>query len=41
LKNTSTKSKNDEEVVQLVELGFRYVTGEYADGGKLFRKKKL
>jgi len=27
--------------MQLIELGFEYVTGEYGDGGKLFKKKKL
>jgi hypothetical protein len=27
--------------VHLIELGFEYVTGEYTDGGKLFKKKKL
>jgi integrase len=25
---------------QLIEIGFEYVTGEYDDGGKLFRKRK-
>jgi len=25
---------------QLIEVGFEYVTGEYTDGGKLFRKRK-
>ena len=34
-------AKTAQEAVQLVELGFEYVTGEYADGGKLFKKKKL
>ncbi len=24
----------------LIEVGFEYVTGEYSDGGKLFRKRK-
>jgi hypothetical protein len=34
-------AKTAQEAVQLVELGFEYVTGEYTDGGKLFKKKKL
>ncbi len=28
------------EAAALIEAGFEYVTGEYADGGKLFRKRK-
>jgi len=28
------------EAVALVEAGFEYVTGEYEDGGKIFRKRK-
>jgi len=28
------------EAVTLVEVGFEYVTGEYNDGGKMFRKRK-
>jgi hypothetical protein len=27
-------------VGQLAETGFEYVTGEYTDGGKIFRKRK-
>jgi len=34
-------AKTTQEAVQLVELGFEYVTGEYTDSGKLFKKKKL
>ena len=34
-------AKTTQEAVQLVELGFEYVTGEYHDGGKLFKKQKL
>ena len=34
-------AKTTQEAAQLVELGFEYVTGEYNDGGKLFKKKKL
>jgi hypothetical protein len=34
-------ARTAQEAVQLVELGFKYVTGEYSDGGKLFKKKKL
>jgi len=33
-------AKNSEEVCQLIEVGFEYVTGEYNDGGKIFRKRK-
>jgi len=33
-------AKSVEEVCQLVEVGFEYVTGEYMDGGKIFRKRK-
>lgn len=28
------------EAIELIEAGFEYVTGEYNDGGKLFRKRK-
>jgi len=31
---------NAEEALKLVEVGFEYVTGEYNDGGKIFRKRK-
>jgi integrase len=31
---------NVEEVCKLVEVGFEYVTGDYQDGGKIFRKRK-
>ncbi len=30
---------NVQEASQLVEVGFEYVTGEYDDGGKIFRKR--
>jgi hypothetical protein len=30
-----------QEAVQLIELGFEYVTGGYHNGGKLFKKQKL
>ena len=33
-------AKNVEDATQLIEAGFEYVTGEYMDGGKLFRKRK-
>ena len=33
-------AKTTQEAMQLVELGFDYVTGEYTDGGKLFKKRK-
>ena len=29
-----------EEACKLIEAGFEYVTGEYGDGGKIFRKRK-
>ena len=31
---------NAEEALKLVEGDFEYVTGEYDDGGKIFRKRK-
>jgi len=31
---------NAGEAISLIEAGFEYVTGEYHDGGKLFRKRK-
>ncbi|MDH5451140.1 MAG: hypothetical protein OEX77_09660 [Candidatus Bathyarchaeota archaeon] len=31
---------NVEETRKLVEVDFEYVTGEYNDGGKIFRKRK-
>ena len=31
---------NTEEVCELVKVGFEYVTGQYNDGGKIFRKRK-
>ena len=33
-------AKNATEAIELIEAGFEYVTGEYMDGGKLFRKRK-
>ena len=33
-------AKNVEEAVKLIEVGFEYVTGDYNDGGKIFRKRK-
>jgi len=35
-----TATKNAEDACKLVEVGFEYVTGEYDDGGKIFRKRK-
>ncbi len=29
-----------EEACELTESGFEFVTGEYNDGGKIFRKRK-
>lgn len=40
-KYVCTVAKTAQEAVQLIELGFEYVTGEYHDGGKLFKKQKL
>jgi integrase len=37
---TSKVAQNATEVCQLIDVGFEYVTGEYTDGGKLFRKRK-
>jgi hypothetical protein len=31
---------NVEEACKLIDVGFEYVTGEYSDGGKIFRKRK-
>jgi hypothetical protein len=31
---------NADESCKLIEVGFEYVTGEYGDGGKIFRKRK-
>jgi integrase len=31
---------NAEEACSFIEVGFEYVTGEYTDGGKIFRKRK-
>jgi RecB family endonuclease NucS len=28
------------EAIDLIEHGFEYVTGEYNDGGKIFKKRK-
>lgn len=33
-------AKDINEAAKLVEVGFEYVTGEYTDGGKLFKKRK-
>jgi len=35
-----TVAKNVEKACKLVEAGFEYLTGEYEDGGKIFRKRK-
>ena len=31
---------NIDDACELVKVGFEYVTGEYGDGGKIFRKRK-
>jgi hypothetical protein len=33
-------ASNTQEACELIEAGFEYVTGEYNDGGKIFRKRK-
>ena len=33
-------AKNVEEAAELIEVGFEYVTGDYNDGGKIFRNRK-
>jgi hypothetical protein len=33
-------AENVEKARKLIEAGFEYVTGEYNDGGKIFRKRK-
>lgn len=33
-------ANNVEEATKLIEVGFEYVTGDYNDGGKIFRKRK-
>jgi len=37
---TARVAHNVGEAASLVEAGFEYVTGEYNDGGKIFRKRK-
>jgi integrase len=37
---TSRVAQNVKEACELIEVGFEYVTGEYDDGGKIFRKRK-
>jgi integrase len=37
---TTKIAHNVDEAAALIEVGFEYVTGEYDDGGKLFRKRK-
>jgi hypothetical protein len=33
-------AKSTDEACKLIQVGFEYVTGEYNDGDKLFRKRK-
>jgi integrase len=33
-------AKSTDEACKLIQVGFEYVTGEYDDGGKIFRKRK-
>jgi hypothetical protein len=37
---TCKVATNVKDATDLIEAGFEYVTGEYNDGGKLFRKRK-
>jgi integrase len=37
---TAKVATNVQEACKLTEIGFEYVTGEYNDGGKIFRKRK-
>jgi hypothetical protein len=36
----SKVAMNVKEATNLIELGFKYVTGKYDDRGKIFRKRK-
>ena len=40
-KNVSEIALNIQEAKKLIEQGFRYTTGEYSDGGKLFYKEEF
>jgi hypothetical protein len=31
---------NTDEACKLIDVGFEFITGEYKDGGKIFRKRK-
>lgn len=37
---TAKVASDVKEATTLIEAGFEYVTGEYDDGGKIFRKRK-
>ena len=37
---TTRIALNVGEACSLIEVGFEYETGEYADGGKIFKKRK-
>ena len=37
---TTKIAHNVEESCKLIDVGFEFVTGEYSDGGKIFRKRK-
>jgi hypothetical protein len=37
---TTRIAHNTQEACPLIETGFEFVTGEYNDGGKIFRKRK-
>jgi len=37
---TTKVAYNTDQACKLIEVGFEYVTGDYGDGGKIFRKRK-
>lgn len=37
---TTKIAHNVEDACKLVDVGFEFITGEYSDGGKIFRKRK-
>jgi len=40
IKWTARVASDVKEATALIEAGFEYVTGDYSDGGKIFRKRK-
>jgi integrase len=37
---TCKVAEDTKQATELIEVGFEYITGEYSDGGKIFRKRK-